>query len=297
MFIMMNKIPKLSFILLLLIANKIIAQTPNTYNFSLQQTVDFAKKNNVQVKNALLNVQIQQQTNRGITSAAFPTITANVGTTYYIDIPITLIPGEITGQPAGTYTPVRFGTKYNTNATVQLQQLLFDGQVFVGLKARPAAINFQQKNVEVTEEAIKVNVHKIYYQLVVAKTQIELLDANIVRLEKLQHDVTEIYKNGFAEKLDVDKLEVSLNNLQTEKRKVLNSIEIGYLALKTLIGMPAKATLVLTDKITDTDIKADALVDSANYGDRKEYQYLQIAKQLNEYNIKRYQLSYLPVIS
>jgi outer membrane protein TolC len=316
---MMKKIPKLSIALLILIAATANAQKATEYRFSLQQTVDFAKKNNVQVKNALLDVQIQQQINKGITAAALPSFSGNISTTAYEDIPVQVIPDFISPAVYGVLTnenvqngstgstikapnkygaiAAKFGTRNTAAGSLQFQQLLFDGQVFVGLKARGASIQFQNKAVEITEEAIKVNVHKIYYQLVVAKTQIELIDANIIRLQKLQHDVTEIYKNGFAEKLDVDKLEVSLNNLQTEKRKVLNSIEIGYFALKTLIGMPAKVTLILTDKITDTEIKSDALVDSANYDDRKEFQYLQIAKKLGEYNIKRYQLSYLPTVA
>ncbi len=37
--------------------------------------------------------------------------------------------------------------------------------------------------------------------------------------------------------------------------------------------------------------------DSINYNDRKEFQYLQIAKQLNQYNIKRYQYSFLPTVA
>ena len=280
------------FVLLFVTTN---AQT--LHQFSLKQAVDYASKNNVQVKNALLNVQMQQQNNKIITAAALPSINASVGTTYYIDIPVSLIPGEVFGQPKGTYIPVQFGTKYTTTASVQLQQLLFDGQVFVGLQARDATMLFQKKAVEVTEENIKANVQKIYYQLVVAKKQIELLDANIARLKKLQHDVNEIYKNGFAEKLDVDKLEVSLNNLQTEKQKVLNSISIGYVGLKTLMGMPIADSLVLTDTISETEIKNDILKDSVNYDDRKEFQFLQITKKLNEYNIKRYQLSYLPTVS
>ena len=40
--------------------------------FSLQQAVDYGKKNNVQVKNALLGIQLQQQQNREITAAAYP---------------------------------------------------------------------------------------------------------------------------------------------------------------------------------------------------------------------------------
>ena len=273
------------------------AQTNTRHELSAEQSIEYARKNNTQVKNALLAVQIQQQTNRGITSAALPSVTGSLNTTGYINIPTTLVPAQFFGGAAGSYEAVQFGTKYTSVATVQLQQTLFDGQVFVGLQARATSIDYQRKNVEVTEESIKVNVYKIYYQLVVSKTQIDLLDANITRIQKLEHDTKELYKNGFAEKLDVDKLAVQESNLQTEKQKALNSIEIGYLGLKTLMGMPIKDTLILTDNITYDQIK-DGLLDTAyQYTERKEFQYLNLVKKLNEYNIKRYQLSYFPTLS
>ena len=277
------------------------AQAPKAnhhYAFNIQQALEYAKANNVQVKNALLNVQAQKETNREITAAALPNIFGTGSVLNYLEIPVTLLPGEIAGQPAGTYVPVRFGTKYNSTVGIQLQQTLFDGQVFVGLQARKTSVDFQLKNVEVTEELIKANIYKVYYQLVASKTQIQILDANIQRLEKLENDTRILYNNGFAEKLDEDKVSIQLTNLNTEKIKALNSIEIGYLGLKTLLGMPAKDTLELTEKITEGQIEANILADTGfQYQDRKEYQYLELAKKLNEYNIKRYQLSYLPILN
>jgi len=178
-----------------------------------------------------------------------------------------------------------------------LQQVLFDGQVFVGLQARAASLEYQRKNVEVTQENIKANIYKIYYQLVVSKTQVSLLDANIERLQKLKHDETIMYKNGFAEKLDIDKVAVQLANLQTQKLKTLNTIEIGYLGLKTLLGMPVKDTLQLTDDISEEKIKNGLLDSGFQYTDRKEFQYLDVVKRLNEFNIKRYKLSYYPSVA
>jgi outer membrane protein TolC len=274
------------------------AAKANHYAFNIQQALDYAKANNVQVKNALLNVQAQKETNREITAAALPNIFGTGNVINNLNIPVTLLPGEITGQPAGTFVPVRFGTKYNSTVGIQLQQTLFDGQVFVGLQARKTSVDFQLKNVEVTEELIKANIYKVYYQLVASKTQIQILDANIQRLEKLENDTRILYNNGFAEKLDEDKVSIQLTNLNTEKVKALNSIEIGYLGLKTLLGMPAKDTLELTEKITEGQIEANILADTGfQYQDRKEYQYLELGKKLNEYNIKRYQLSYLPTLS
>ena len=284
--------------LVLMMATSAIGQitTPEVHNFSLAQTVEYASKNNTQVKNALLNLQIQQQVNRGITSAALPNIAGNIGATRYFDIPVQVIPAGAFGNP--TDMAVKFGLLYNSTAAIQLQQILFDGQVFVGLQARKTSLDFQAKNVEVTEEAIKTNVEKVYYQLVVSKTQVALLDANINRLEKLQHDTKELYKNGFAEKLDVDKIDVQLTNLKTQKLSVLNSINNGYLGLKTLIGMPVKEVLALSDSLSEEQIK-DGILEDAHYqySDRKEYEYAMLGKKLNEYNIKRYKLSYLPTVA
>jgi outer membrane protein len=300
-----------------------LAQKPDTiaarkHEFSLQQAVDYALKNNVNVKNALIDVQLQEEQNREFTSNAYPHINASLGTTYNPSVATSVLPNFISpatyqvlidqGVKDGNGNPIQmpsdfgfiaaqFGTKYSANAGISLSQILFDGQVFVGLQARPTAVAFRKKNMEVTAEQIKANIYKIYYQLVVSKTQVELLDANIALYEKLLHDTKLIYENGFREQLDVDKVTVVLANLRTEKTKVMNVISNGYYGLKVLMGMPVKDELVLTDKITDEQIKDGMLNDTYKYEDRKDFQYLQIGKTLNEYNVRRYKLSQIPTIS
>jgi outer membrane protein TolC len=192
----------------------------------------------------------------------------------------------------------QFGTKFSASAGISLSQILFDGQVFVGLQARSAAIKLYEKTAEVTSEQIKASIYKVYYQLTVSKTQVEMLDAIIALTEKNLRDTRIIYENGFREKLDVDKETVRLANLQTEKQKLLNQISNGYYALKLLIGMPIADELVLTDKVTENEVK-DGVLETANYKyeDRKEYQQATISKQLLEYNVRRYKLSQIPTVS
>ena len=269
-----------------------------THAFSLEQCVDFAQKNNVQVKNSLLAIEVQAQTNREIAAAALPTINTNLGGTNYLIIPTSLLPGQIFGGTPGTFIPVQFGTKFNANYGASIQQLLFDGQVFIGLQARATSIDLQRKNAALTQEAIKVNIYKIYYQLSASKTQLNILDANINRIKALAHDAEIMYKNGFAEKLDVDKISVQLNNLETEKLKANNSVAIGYMGLKMLMGMPVKDSLVLTDVINESSLTNDVLSDADfQYNVRKDFQYLNTVKKMNEFNVKRYQLSNLPTVS
>ena len=63
-------------------------KTKQVYAFSLEECVSFAKNNNVQVKNSLLAIDVQVQTNREIAAAAYPTIGTNLSGTDYLVIPI-----------------------------------------------------------------------------------------------------------------------------------------------------------------------------------------------------------------
>jgi outer membrane protein len=284
---------------LLLIALHIRAQQPSAtaarpiHEFSLAEAVDYSAKNSVLVKNALLDYQIQQQSNRATTSQALPQVTGNLGVTDYIQIPTTLIPGEFVGQP-GTFIPLKFGTKWNSTGGVTLSQVLFDGQVFVGLQARQASLDYYRKRQEITEQLLRANIHKIYYQLLIGKWQIEQIDANIANQESLLHNSTEMFKNGFAEQLDVDKATVQLANLESEKIQTVYNISNGYLGLKVLMGMPVQDSVRLTDTLTYDMIRDAVLSDNYKYTDRRDYQLLQINRTLNEYDVKRYKKEYIP---
>ncbi len=93
---------------------------------------------------------------------------------------------------------------------------------------------------------MSVNVYKVYYQLVVSKTQIKLQDSNILRAAKLFRDTRVMNQNGFAEKLDVDKAAVQLTNLETSKHNTETTITNAFLQLKFLIGIPAADSIILT---------------------------------------------------
>jgi outer membrane protein TolC len=196
------------------------------------------------------------------------------------------------------FISAQFGTRYSANAAVSLNQILFDGQVFVGLQARRAAMEFAGKNAELTAEIIKANVLKVYYQLVVSRTQLELLDSTIAFVQKNLADTRVLYQNGFREKLDIDRVAVQLANLQTEKSKALAMVSNGYYGLKVLMGMPVSDQLTLTDTLTPEMIK-DGMLDSESYDykDRKEFQYADLGRKLGEYNIRRYKLSQIPTLA
>ena len=306
-------------LLLVFIAAFQIAFAQKLNQFSVAQTVEYAMLNATEVKNALLDIKIQQQSNREITAMALPQVNGSISLNHFFDIPVTTLPdfispsvykvlvdnGVVDGSgntikfPSNGFgsVPAKFGTSWNGSGGIDVSQILFDGQIFIGLKARSSVLTLSKQAAEVTNEQIKANVMKLYYQLLVGKQQSTSIDANIERFEKLLEDSKEIYKNGFAEKLDVDKVEVQLNNLKTEKEKISNQLEIGNAALKFLINMPQKDSLLLTDSIDENQISVLNTNDNLDINNRKEYQQLSTALKLSRYNVKRYELSKIPTIA
>jgi outer membrane protein TolC len=109
-------------------------------------------------------------------------------------------------------------------------QLIFDGTFIVGLQgaktyAELSIKKYQQSKIETAEQ-----VGKAYYNVLVSTERMEFLDANIARIKKLRDDTKAFYDNGFVEKIDVDRVEVTYNNLvnETEKAEKLIALSKYY---------------------------------------------------------------------
>ena len=109
--------------------------------FSAKQAVDYAMQNSVPVRNALIDIKIQRSEPPGDFGGASPGQRLHFAERLPRHTHQPAAGGDRGGTP-GTYFPVQFGVKYNATGGIDLSQLLFDGQVFVGLQARRASLDF-----------------------------------------------------------------------------------------------------------------------------------------------------------
>lgn len=287
----------------------------NVNRFSLQQCIDYALQHQTQIKSAQIDVKSTLAQNKEITGRALPQVSANGNLQYLPRIPTQFIPDFIspavygvlikegvlpsdTKVPSGGIFPAAFGTKYSADASVSISQILFDGSVFVALQAKETVEELSRKSLQQTKRDVKVAVSKAYYNVLISKKQMALIHANIDRIKKLLHDTKIMYKNGFAEQLDIDRINVQLNNLKTQKVKLLNLLAVSDQLLKFQMGMPLDSLLTLTDTLSMASLKG-ALQDSTGftYDQRIEYSLLKTQKRANEYNLKRYKMAALPSLS
>jgi outer membrane protein TolC len=164
--------------------------------------------------------------------------------------------------------------------------------------ARKKSIDLTEANIKAMEDSVKSNVYRAYYSVLIAEKRKGYLDSSISRLQKLKSDQEKLFKNGFAERLDIDKTQVTLNNLMTTANQIEKLMEIGVASLKFAMALNQKDTLEMTEKLSNDRIKKNLMdMSGFTYEDRKEIQVLNIVKDLQGLDIKRQKLAYAPTLA
>ncbi|MBL7924447.1 MAG: TolC family protein [Bacteroidia bacterium] len=279
----------------LLLAGLFTTSMPAQDNsFSLKQAIDYALANHSSVLNSKLDEEIAHKKVHELVGIGTPQIAASAELNNFLDIPVSFVPGEFFGEEAGTFLPVQFGQQYSASAGISVSQLLFDGSYLVGLQASRTYHELSRKQSKQTRTETVVNVSKAYYGALVSEARMEIIEANLQRVEKILNDTRALFQNGFVEKIDVDRIELTYNNLLVEKEKIQRFKNISYTLLKFQMSYPARDPIVLSDKIEEIALKDAVLPDSVNLGNRPEYEVMSVNRQLQELDIKRYKSTYLP---
>ena len=243
----------------------------------------------------MLDEKIADARMKEILGMGLPQISGSADLNYYIEKPTALVPGSNFGRPDLEYVPFQFNLAYNGQAGVNVSQLLFDGSYIIGVKAAQTFEQLARKQTNQTKIDVAVGVSKAYYGVLVGDARLELLNSNIDRLQKTFEDTKAMHDQGFVEQIDVDRLEIALNNLKTEREKAERLTSLSIYVLKFQMGMSQNGQLQLTDKLSDINAPESALLpDSIDYNKRIEMEIIKTQRQLQEYNIKRYKARYLP---
>lgn len=278
-----------------------------TRNMSLADCINYAYEHQDSVKNATLDVKSAEYKIKETIGSGLPQINGAASFQYYFTPPPSVGPNfaDLTsGKPFNPNAPLvkyPFGaTNYSNTYTLQASQLLFSGTYIVGLQAVKTFRELSQRNLTRTKIETSVAVSKAYYQVLVSNEQIKLLDANIAQIKEQLDQTIQQNKQGFVEKIDVDRLQVQYDNLVTNRENTVRLLDLNYQMLKFQMGMPVYDKINLTDKLEDIDINqnlADYSTDTAFYRNRIEYSLLETNVKLNQLNAKSKKAEFLPTFS
>lgn len=276
------------------------AQDSKSNSFSLQQSIDYAYKNSPNYLNAELDVKSSVYRKREIAGAGLPQITGSFDFKDYISIPVSLVDANKFSPlvPVGTYTTFAFGLKYNATAGLNASQLLFSSDYLFGLKAAKEFVNLSKINVNRTKAELVSQVTKAYYGVLVNQERLKLLNANVEKLTQTLKEVKAYYQQGFVELIDVERLEVTHNNLLVEKDKVTQLLALGENMLKFQMGYQINDPISLTDSLNiSEDLKKELTVSNISFSNRSDVQLLNAQQSLYNIDVKRLKWGYLPTLA
>lgn len=285
---MRNKI----IISLLFLVSYANAQEVKTLN--LKEVLQYALENKAEAKKAKLLVENSEYKIQEVRSRALPQISANGSLNYNPILQTTVIDGDNFGAP-GTTIQAAFGQKWNSGAGVSLSQTLFDQSVFTGLKAAKSTREFYQINEQLTEEQVIERVANAYYQVYVQQQRLIVVDNNLKNTNKVKTIIKGQFDNGLAKKIDLDRISVRVNNINSMRQQILNAITLQENALKFYIGMPMENKIIIPK--TAFEVTPQDLMSSADVTNRTEYLLLKKQEQLLTLQKKSFQASYYPTLS
>ncbi|MCX6291186.1 MAG: TolC family protein [Bacteroidetes bacterium] len=268
-----------------------------TFSFSLPQAIEYAYQHQADVVNAQIDEQVSNAKVNEVIGMGLPQLSASFDLKDFEQLPTSLIPAEFFGGKAGEFLGIKFGTRWNATAGVNASQLIFEPSYLVGVQASKTYRELSQKNLTRTKIETAVSVSKAYYNVLVSRERMKLMEANMIRVQKLRDDTKALYDNGFVEKIDLDRIVLTYNNLSTEKENVSRLLILSEFMLRFQVGMDIHTNLVLTDSLNAGQIKNTMMnAEKPDVTKRIEYSLLKTQQHLQSLDLKRYKVQYVPSI-
>ncbi len=215
---------------------------------TLPDAIKYALANSETIKKARLDIENGLNVVKETRASAKPQVNVVSSVTLNPLVQQFVLPGEAFGGEPGTFIAIKAGQPWNAMTTLQVNQQVYNQQLFTGLKAAQRSSEFYDLLKEVSEENVMQQVAVNYYQVLVNQHKVGLLDDNLDRLTKLQGVLQGLFDNGLGKKIDVDRIKVNKVNLETQKMQLLNAIDMQKNLLKYSMGMPVSEDIVLPEE-------------------------------------------------
>lgn len=269
-------------------------------NLTLDDAINYALKNSYSNKIAENDIKAAHKKKWETTTIGLPQISAKVDYQNWLKQQVSLLPAEIFGGNKGEFTEVTFGTKQNLNAAITLNQLIFDGSYLVGLQSAKTYLQISEQAKEKTELGTREAVINAYGNVLVAEKSIEILKQNKTVLEKNLSDAKKIYENGFNEEEDVEQLEITLGNLNSQLNNVVRMKAIAYKMLNLTLGNSINTKLTLMDNfdsLINKNIDLNLATQSFNIENHIDYKIAQNDRESRRLLMRLEQSKALPSLS
>ncbi len=255
---------------------------------TIEQCVQYALVHLPAINQSLIDEKIVNAEIKTRLADWYPQLGLDYTLQHYFQTPVTVINGTPTSTAQKNFSTIYFGVTQNifnpdvllasktaTNVRTQVKQFTTNNKIYVAL-----------------------NVSKAFYGVLLSQQQIDLVEQDIVRLQRSLKDAKSQYKAGIVDKTDYQRAQISLNNAMAEKKQYQETLQSRFSLLKLLMGYPQADTFHLI--YDSVQLKNEIFFDTTqqvNFSNRIEYKILETQKSLLQSNLNYYKWSFIPSLS
>ena len=256
----------------------------------------YALENSPTIKNSNLDVDMAEQQIKQALTSGYPKINGSLSFQNFIDIPTTVVPAAAFNPmaPADELLGLQFGTDYNANYSLQLDQLIFSFSYIYGVQTA--------KSYKRLTELIKLKSYDdLLYEVKMAvgnhvfiTKNKELVKENLTEIESLISKTKKLITGGYLENNAINELEFLKLEMQSLANDLDHKLNTNTYGLKSKIGYPVDSAIEISNQFpTGLSTFIDFKLDEKN---TKEVQIVQQNLILDEMQLKITKSEALPII-
>ncbi len=276
------------------------ADTSLTLSLSLGQARDYALENSYGMRRAQADLSIAGKQIRETTATGLPQISASVGYNYYLDIPTSLVPAEFFGGEPGEFEEIRFGTEHNLTATASVNQLIFDGQYIVGLRAARIYRDLARQRIQRSQLEIRNTVTETYLLVLLAHENQDIVRQNLRNMEQMLYETQQMKQEGLTDPINADQLQLVVSIIGNRLAALERQYKITLDLLKFQIGMELDRPLLLTDQLEELHSRSTGILEAETLFDHEyhvDYRIARLQENMRLMELRREQSAFLPSLS
>jgi len=278
-----------------------IGQADST-KFSLIQALEYGLQKHESIKNEELEYESAEKQVWEATSYGLPQVSASGQFRHNVIIPKSIVPANAFNPqaPADELVALEFGTDFNVDFGIQVNQLIFEGSYIVGIQVSKYYKQFISTSIDVAKQDVMFNISQAYYIVLIAQENLNLVDTTVIITKSLLEDTREMFKAGLIDETDVDQLELTLSRVETQKilanRQFINAKNL----LKMSMAYDMDSDIEVTDDLYEI---LRGLYDNnptqqlLNVENNLDYILLSRKQKLDEFSVKNEKFQNLPSIA
>lgn len=235
----------------------------NCQTFNGNLLFKYAQENSPQLQNANIDVFLSEEKIKEIRATGLPKINGELSYQNFINVPTTVVPANAfnPAAPEDELTGLAFGTPFNANYNLKVNQLIFSFSYIYAIKA---AQNYSELSrlakLQVNEnflEQIKLSLG----QIILIKKQKSLLEENIKEIQILKTKTNSLINAGVIEQSSVNDIIIMEIEFKNTLELLKSNEQLAILNIKTSIGYPVDSSISL---IEDYEMSSTKSINNIN---------------------------------